>query len=313
MPSVPFSTCSTCFTTPSVRSSEEAGGSWTLSMKMPMSSSGTNPAGSALPERPGRQRCQHHHPDGQRIALAGRRLRPVHVCAGRHLEHLVEAAVEGAERPSGRLGRLEDHRAERRRQAQGQERRQQHRDGDGEGELLVQSSGEAAQQRHRHEHGRQNERDRHHRPRHLLHGLDGRIVRRFPMLDVVDHRLDHHDGVVHHDADRQHQAEHGEGVDREAEQREEDEGADQRHRHREQRDDGGAEALQEHEHHEAHQNERLDQGVQDRLDARFDRRAWCRTRSRRPCRSGSTWPAPRGCDRSPPPRRAGWRPAAGRR
>ena len=52
MPSVFFSTCSTCFTTPSVRSSEEAGGSWTLSMKMPRSSSGTNPAGSARPSAP---------------------------------------------------------------------------------------------------------------------------------------------------------------------------------------------------------------------------------------------------------------------
>jgi len=43
------------------------------------------------------------------------------------------------------------------------------------------------------------------------------------VFQVVDDRLDDDDGVVHDDADGQHQAEHREGVDREAQQGEEDE------------------------------------------------------------------------------------------
>lgn len=51
-------------------------------------------------------------------------------------------------------------------------------------------------------------------------------------LDV----LEHHDGVVHHDADRQRRREQGEGVDREAEPPQAGEGADRRYRHGDQRD-----------------------------------------------------------------------------
>jgi hypothetical protein len=39
------------------------------------------------------------------------------------------------------------------------------------------------------------------------------------------------------------------------------EGADQRHRHREQRDDRGAPGLQEQDHHQHHQQHRLEQRV----------------------------------------------------
>jgi len=50
------------------------------------------------------------------------------------------------------------------------------------------------------EHRRQHQRDGDDRPGHLLHGLERRLLGRHPMLDVVHHRLDHDDGVVHHDA-----------------------------------------------------------------------------------------------------------------
>jgi hypothetical protein len=66
-------------------------------------------------------------------------------------------------------------------------------------------------------------------------------------LDV----LDHDDRVVDHDADRQHQAEQGQHIDREAQQPQHREGADDRHRHGEQRDDRGAPGLQE-QHDDQH-------------------------------------------------------------
>ena len=58
-----------------------------------------------------------------------------------------------------------------------------------------------------------------------------RVLRCHAVLDVVHHRLDDDDRVVDDDADGEHEAEHRQRVDREAEQREEDERADQRDRH----------------------------------------------------------------------------------
>ena len=61
--------------------------------------------------------------------------------------------------------------------------------------------------------------------------LDGGFARRFAALDVVAGVLDDHDGVVHHDADRQDQPEQGEQVHREAQERHERERADDGDRH----------------------------------------------------------------------------------
>ena len=82
----------------------------------------------------------------------------------------------------------------------------------------------------------------------LVHGAMRRVARRQAVGDVALDVLDHDDGVVDHDADGQHQAEQRQGVEREAERRHDGEGADQRHRDRDQRDDGGAPVLQEDEH-----------------------------------------------------------------
>ena len=68
-----------------------------------------------------------------------------------------------------------------------------------------------------------------------------------PALDV----LDDDDRVVDHDADRQHQPEQRQVVQREPEQPHDRERADQRHRDRQQRDDRRPPALQEHEHDDA--------------------------------------------------------------
>ena len=78
-----------------------------------------------------------------------------------------------------------------------------------------------------------------------------------PARDVALDVLDHDDGVVDHDADRQHQAEQRQIVEREAERRHEEEGADQRHRNGDQRDDRRAPGLQEQHDHQHDQDDRL--------------------------------------------------------
>ena len=80
------------------------------------------------------------------------------------------------------------------------------------------------------------------------------------------HRLDHHDRVVHHDADREDHREERDQVDRETHQPQDEEGPDQRHRNREGRDQRGSQIPEEHVDHEGHQDERLEQGVQHLLD-----------------------------------------------
>ena len=163
------------------------------------------------------------------------------------------AVDQARRRVLGRVVRLEQPRGQRRRQGQRVDRRDHRRDRDGHRELLVELAGHAGQERHRHEHRAQHQRDRDDRAGHFLHRLVRRIQRRQAFLDVALDVLHHHDRVVDHDADRQHQAEQGQRVDREAEQVQRGERADDRHRHRDQRDDRGAPGLQEQDHHQHHQ------------------------------------------------------------
>ena len=73
--------------------------------------------------------------------------------------------------------------------------------------------------------------------------------------------FDHDDGIVHHQADREHQREQRQRIEREAERDEGAERADQGHRDRQHRDQSGAPALQEDEHHQQHQHARFEQGL----------------------------------------------------
>ena len=161
---------------------------------------------------------------------------------------------------------LEQQRRQRRRQRQRIDGRDHGRDRDRQRELLVELPGEAGDEGERHEHRDQHHRDRDDRARDLAHRLIGGVARRQPALDVALDVLDHDDGVVDDDADREHQAEQAERVDGEAEQVHHREGADDRHRHGEQRNDRGAPGLQEQDHHQHHQRDRLQQRVDDGLD-----------------------------------------------
>ena len=100
------------------------------------------------------------------------------------------------------------------------------------------------------------------RPGHLLHRLDRRLLRRQSLFDVVLDGLDDDDGVVHDDADGQHQSEQGQVVEAEAHRRHDGEGADDGHRHRRQRDQRRAPALQEHQHDDGDEDDRLDERLE---------------------------------------------------
>ena len=101
--------------------------------------------------------------------------------------------------------------------------------------------------------------------------LQRRVPRAHPFFDVMLHRLDDDDRIVDDQADREHEAEERQRVDREAEQREDGERADQRHRHGEHRDQRRAPVLQEQEDDDDDEHHRFDERLQDLLDAFGDR------------------------------------------
>ena len=172
--------------------------------------------------------------------------------------------------PGGRrpllLVRKEDLRSQCRRQGQRTEAGDCCRDRDGDRELLEELPGNATEKRGRHEHRAQHQRDRDQRAADLLHGLQrgvapAQAVREMP-LDI----LDHDNGVVDHDANREHKAEQREIVDAIAEGCHGRKGTNQRHRDRHDRDDRRTPALQEHQHHDDNQCHRFIDGLDQLAD-----------------------------------------------
>ena len=130
------------------------------------------------------------------------------------IAHTVDRVHDLADQAAARpvMG-LEKHPAQRRRQRQRIDGGNEHRHRDGDRELAEQFAGDAGDECDRHEHREQDQRDRDDGCGDLLHRQLGRFAgREFRMfLHHAFDVLDHHDGVVDHDADGEH---HGEQRDR---------------------------------------------------------------------------------------------------
>ncbi len=90
------------------------------------------------------------------------------------------------------------------------------------------------------------------------------------LLDIVRGALDHDDGVVDHDADRQHDRKQRGEIHGKAERPHHGEGADDRDRHGGRRHQHGAPILQEDQDDDQHQHRRLDQRLVDLVDRGID-------------------------------------------
>ena len=159
--------------------------------------------------------------------------------------------------------RLQQQRGHCRRQGQRDDEGDHRRPGDRKRELAVELSGDARDEGRRHEHRAQHEGNGDQGGTHLIHALVRGLARGEAGRDVALDVLHHDDRIVHHDADGEHQAEQGKVVERETEQRHEEEGADERYRDGDDRDDGGAPGLQEQDHHQNDQDDRFDDGLDD--------------------------------------------------
>ncbi len=82
--------------------------------------------------------------------------------------------------------------------------------------------------------------------------------------------LQHHDGVIHHEAGGDGQGHQGEVVKAKAAQVHSRKGADQRHRHRHRRDQRRPSRAQEEEDHQDHQRDGDDQAVLDLIQRGAD-------------------------------------------
>ena len=147
--------------------------------------------------------------------------------------------------------------AHHRRQRQRDEARDQHRAGQRQRELDEQLAGAPGRERHRRIDRDQRQRHRDHGEGDLLDAADRRRIRLHAVLDMAMDVLQHDDGVVDHEADRQHHRQQRQRVDREAERIHQRKGADQRHRDGHQRDQRRAERAQEDEDDQHHQHDRL--------------------------------------------------------
>ena len=159
----------------------------------------------------GRERHQQRQAD-DRPAVRHRPVQHLPVRAGEHAEQkrvLGRAAVAAAD--------LEEPRAEHRREREADQQGNQ----DGERRRVAETRHEPAHDAghhgHREEDDHQAEGGGHDRQADLAGAFDGRLHgRQLLLLGVAEDVLQHHDGVVDHDAYHQHQRQHGDLVEREA-------------------------------------------------------------------------------------------------
>ncbi len=120
------------------------------------------------------------------------------------------------------------------------------------------------------EHCAQHQGDGDQRRTDLIHASLRGVTRRQAGGNVALDVLDHDDRIVDHNPDREHQAKQRQIVEREPEHRHEEKSADQRHRNRHDRNDGGAPGLQEQDDDQDDQDDRLDDGLGDGIDGLLD-------------------------------------------
>ena len=142
-------------------------------------------------------------------------------------------------------------------------------DGDrqGHGEFAEEAADHVAHEQQRDEHGDQRDRQRDDGEADLLRALERRLHRRVAFLEVARDVLDHHDGVVDHEAGGDGERHQREVVQAVAERVHRAEGADQRKRHGDAGNDGGVQVAQEEEddhHHQRDGQHQLELNVVDR-------------------------------------------------
>ncbi len=193
-----------------------------------------------------------------------------------------EAAVERAEAPAHSPGeqiltrafvgfaRFEQHRAQRRAQRQGHETRYDGGRRDGDGELPEEQPGNSGDEGGRNENRAKRQGNGNQRAADLVHGGISGVAGAEPPLQIALDIFHHDDRVIDHDADGKDETEQRQIIERYAEHVEDGEGADQRYRNGDHRNDGGAPILQKQADHPDDQQYRDEDGADDFADRLAD-------------------------------------------
>ncbi len=137
-------------------------------------------------------------------------------------------------------------------------------------ELVIELPGDPRNKGGWHEDGDQDQRRPDDGALHFVHRAGGGVACAHPFGDVPFNILDHHNGVIDHDANGEDQTKQREQVQRVAKRQHDREGPDQRDRDGEQRDDCGAPALQKDDNDEHDEHNRLKDRLVDGIDRCFD-------------------------------------------
>src|SRR6185437_1212795 len=140
------------------------------------------------------------------------------------------------------------------------------RDRDGERELAIELTRESTHEGDRHEHRAEHQGDGDDRPADLTHRGFRSLARALAALYMALDVLDDDDRIIDHDADRQYQAEEGQGVDGKTACQQHRERADDRHRHWDEWNNRRAPGLPEQDDLQHDEQHRLQQRVHDRFD-----------------------------------------------
>ena len=126
------------------------------------------------------------------------------------VEEPKERSQQAVDQPFERIGggpvRTQQHRRQRRAERQRIHRRQNGRHGDRQSELPEEEPGDAADEPTGHKHCGEYGRHTDHRAGDLVHRLSGRLARGESLCDPPLDVLYHHDRIVDHDTDREHEA-----------------------------------------------------------------------------------------------------------
>ena len=181
-----------------------------------------------------------------------------------------EQLVDG-ERQSGVAFTLDQQlAAHHRRQGQRDQCRYRHRGRQRDAELAEEYAEIALQEGDRQEHADQHGGGGDHRKRHLTGAALGGNQSRLAQIDPALAVLQHHDGIVDHQTDAQHQRQQGDQVDRKAEGIQANEGGDDAHRDGHRRNQRRAPAAQEEIDHRDHQQHGDAQREIHLVDGRID-------------------------------------------
>ena len=220
-------------------------------------------------QHPEEDRRERHHGDGAAHDRPG----TLHQMAQRVVvafRQPVEERVDDVREARPRGATRQQLRGEHRRQGQRDQRGEEHGGRDREAELPEELADGALEEGHRHEHRDQHGGGCDHREADLAAAVHRRDQRRFATLHASVDVLEHDDRIVHHEADREHETEQGENVDRESHRCHHQERRDDRHGDRERGDQRGAHVAEEQVDHHQHQHQRDDQRDQHLLHRFLD-------------------------------------------